>query len=102
MGGAKVIEVSPRETDLSVTADMLLLGTAAEVLPQLYEVVQQKLADRQKRKLTETENPDDSTSREKPASSSNDSDSSVVVNIAGSEGSTRNRRIVKRRISTKA
>merc|ERR1712187_1008430 len=41
-GGAKVIEVSPRETDLSVTADMLLLGTAAEVLPALHEIILRK------------------------------------------------------------
>merc|ERR1712192_76387 len=35
MGKAKVIEISPRETDLSETADLLLLGTAATVLPAL-------------------------------------------------------------------
>lgn len=42
-GKAKVIEISPRETDLSDAADLLLLGTAANVLPQLVEAVQRKL-----------------------------------------------------------
>merc|ERR1712187_727976 len=78
-GGAKVIEVSPRETDLSVTADMLLLGTAAEVLPALYEVVLQKAeaADPQKRKLAEMQHQDAHAAREPTASSSDDSNSSV-------------------------
>merc|ERR1712232_450092 len=44
--GSRVIEVSPRETDLSDTADLLLLGTAAEVLPQLLEVVEQLAAEK--------------------------------------------------------
>lgn len=44
IGRAKVIEVSPRETDLTADADLLLMGPAAEVLPELFEAVQRLLS----------------------------------------------------------
>ena len=40
---AKVIEISPRETDMSSDADLLLLGTSATVLPALVEAVMRRL-----------------------------------------------------------
>mmetsp|Transcript_112661 Transcript_112661/g.318283 ORF Transcript_112661/g.318283 Transcript_112661/m.318283 type:complete len:639 (-) Transcript_112661:116-2032(-) len=44
LGKARVIEVSPRETDLSESADLLLMGTAASVVPALLEAVQRRRA----------------------------------------------------------
>merc|ERR1711953_198743 len=91
-GGAKVIEVSPRETDLSVTADMLLLGTAAEVLPALHETVLRKAAMTTKlqqsasRKEKLADRVKKSTQSKREASSSADessSSSSTVVKLEG-------------------
>lgn len=46
-GKAKVMEVSLRETDLSPKADLLLLGSAATVLPALATVVEREKAKRE-------------------------------------------------------
>ena len=43
LAGARVIEVSPRQTNLSTHADLLLLGTAAVVMPQLVEAVKRSV-----------------------------------------------------------
>lgn len=45
IGSAKVVEVSPRETDLSHTADILLLGTSAIILPQLLAAIKALLKE---------------------------------------------------------
>lgn len=42
----KVIEISPRETELSAHAEILLLGSAATVLPALADAVEELLAER--------------------------------------------------------
>jgi len=44
-GAARIIEVSPRETDNTKTADILLLGSAATILPALAEAVEKRIAD---------------------------------------------------------
>merc|ERR1712146_848451 len=42
---AKIIEVSPRETDMSKDADLLLMGSAATILPALAEAVKRRIAE---------------------------------------------------------
>lgn len=44
-GSARIIEVSPRETDNTKNADILLLGSAATILPALAEAVERRIAD---------------------------------------------------------
>lgn len=46
---AKVIEVSPRETDMSKDADLLLMGSAATILPALVDAVKRRIADMESR-----------------------------------------------------
>lgn len=53
---AKVIEISPRETDMSKDADLLLLGSAATVLPALVDAVKRRLAEMPAIKTAEVDN----------------------------------------------
>jgi thiamine pyrophosphate-dependent acetolactate synthase large subunit-like protein len=71
-GGARIIEISPRETDLSDSADLLLLGSAATVLPDLLEAVRRRLEEKHAEKVARSVPEENGDATEKqPLSSDN-------------------------------